>query len=80
MWRSPGHYVEWIMACKGLHPRTMSDFAFAAPLTETVLLSVIAIECQGKLAYDAGKGLFTNNKEANKYLQPPHIRKGWSFT
>jgi hypothetical protein len=80
MWRSPGHYVEWIMACKGLHPRTMSDFSFAAPLTETVLLSVIAIECEGKLAYDAGKGLFTNNKEANRYLQPPKIRKGWSFT
>ena len=80
MWRSPGHYVEWIMACKGLHPRTMSDFDFAAPLTETVLLSVVAMEFEGKLEYDAEKGLFTNNKEANKYLQPPHIRKGWSFT
>ena len=80
MWRSPGHYVEWIMGCKGLHPRTMSDFAFAAPLAETVLLSVIAIEFEGKLEYDAEKGMFTNNKEANKYLQPPHFRKGWSFT
>jgi hypothetical protein len=80
MWRSPGHYVEWIMACKGLHPKTMSDFALAAPLTETVLLSVIAIEIEGKLEYDAEKGQFTNNKEANRYLQPPSIRKGWSFT
>ncbi len=80
MWRSPGHFVEWIMACKGLNPRTMSDFAFAAPLTETVLLSVIAIEFEGKLEYDAKKGLFTNSNEVNKYLQPPHIRKGWSFT
>ncbi len=68
------------MACKGLHPRTKSDFAFAAPVTETVLLSVIASEFEGKLEYDATKSLFTNNKEANKYLQPPHIRKGWSFT
>src|ERR1039458_4191176 len=80
LWRSPGHYTEWIMACKGCIPRTMSDFAFAAPLAETVLLSVIAIEFEGKLEYDAEKGMFTNNKEANKYLQPPHFRKGWSFT
>jgi hypothetical protein len=58
----------------------MSDFAYAAPLAETVLLAVIALEFEGKLEWDAEKGMFTNNKEANKYLQPPHFRKGWSFT
>jgi hypothetical protein len=58
----------------------MSDFDFAAPLTETVLLSVVAMEFEGRLEYDAEKGLFTNNKAANKYLEPPRIRKGWSFT
>jgi len=79
MWRSPGHYVEWVMACKGQLPRTMSDFAFASPLAQTVLLSVVANEFEGKLQYDAEKGVFTNNKEANKYLQPPHIRKGWEY-
>jgi hypothetical protein len=79
MWRSPGHYVEWVMACKGLLPRTMSDFSFASPLAQTVLLSVIAIEYEGKLQYDAEKSVFTNNKDANKYLQPPHIRKGWEY-
>jgi hypothetical protein len=80
MWRSPGHYVEWVMACKGLLPRTMSDFAFASPLAQMVLLSTVAIEYEGKLEYDAEKGQFTNNKDANKYLQAPHFRKGWSFT
>jgi predicted dehydrogenase len=80
LWRSPGHYTEWIMACKGCIPRTMSDFAFAAPLTETVLLGVVALNFEGKLEWDSEKGIFTNNKEANKYLQPPHFRKGWSFT
>ena len=80
MWRSPGHYTEWIMACKGCIPRTMSDFAFASPLTETVLLGVVALNFEGKLDWDSDKGLFTNNKEANKHLQPPHFRKGWSFT
>ena len=80
MWRSPGHYTEWIMACKGSIPRTMSDFAFASPLTETVLLGVVALNFEGKLEWDSEKGVFTNNKEANTYLQPPHFRKGWSFT
>ena len=79
MWRSPGHYVEWVMACKGQLPRTMSDFAFASPLAQTVLLSVVANEYEGKLQYDAEKSVFTNNKDANKYLQPPHIRKGWEY-
>jgi hypothetical protein len=79
MWRSPGHYVEWVLACKGQLPRTMSDFAFASPLAQTVLLSVVANEFEGKLQYDAEKSVFTNNKDANKYLQPPHIRKGWEY-
>jgi len=79
MWRSPGHYVEWVMACKGQLPRTMSDFAFASPLAQMVLLSTVAIEFEGKLQYDAEKSVFTNNKDANKYLQAPHIRKGWEY-
>jgi predicted dehydrogenase len=80
LWRSPGHYLEWIMACKGCNPRTASDFSFAAPLAECVLLGVVALNFEGKLEWDSEKGIFTNNKEANKYLQPPHFRKGWSFT
>jgi hypothetical protein len=80
LWRSPGNYLEWIMACKGCLPQTASNFNVAAPLTECVLLGVVALNFEGKLEYDAEKGIFTNNKEANKYLQPPHFRKGWSFT
>jgi predicted dehydrogenase len=80
LWRSPGHYVEWIMACKGCIPQTASNFNVAAPLTECVLLGAVALNFEGKLEWDSAKGIFTNNKEANKYLQPPHFRKGWSFT
>jgi predicted dehydrogenase len=80
LWRSPGHYTEWIMACKGCIPQTASNFNVAAPLTECVLLGAVALNFEGKLEWDSAKGMFTNNKEANKYLQPPHFRKGWSFT
>jgi hypothetical protein len=45
-----------------------------------VLLGLVALNFEGKLEWDSEKGVFTNNKEANKYLQPPHFRKGWSFT
>ena len=40
--RSPGHYEEWIAACKG-GPRPMSNFDYAGPLTEIVLLGVLAL-------------------------------------
>ena len=34
--RSPGHYEEWLAACKG-GPRPVSNFDYAGPLTEIVL-------------------------------------------
>ncbi len=42
MARSPGHYEEWLQACKG-GPRPVSNFDYAGPLTETVLLGVLAL-------------------------------------
>jgi hypothetical protein len=44
-----------------------------------MLLGVIALRCEGKLEWDAAKGKFTNNADANKYLAPT-VRKGWSLT
>jgi hypothetical protein len=75
--RSPGHYRDWIRACKGGEP-ACSNFEAAAPFTEWMLLGVIALRVEGKLEYDPVKMRFTNNNEANKYLKPT-FRKGWSF-
>jgi predicted dehydrogenase len=75
--RSPGHYRDWIRACKGGAP-ACSNFSVAGPFVQWMLLGTIAMRFEGKLEWDAQKGLFTNNKEANKYLKP-HIRKGWKF-
>jgi len=74
--RSPGHYHDWIRACKGGDP-SCSNFNIAAPFTEWILLGTIALRCPGKLEWDAGKMKFTNNNDANKYLRPISIRKGW---
>jgi hypothetical protein len=75
--RSPGHYRDWIRACKGGDP-ACSNFNVAAPFVEWMLLGVIALRVEGKIEYDAAKMRITNNAEANKYLKPT-FRKGWSL-
>src|SRR5262249_23239678 len=64
--RSPGHYRDWIRACKGGEP-ACSNFNVAAPFVEWMVLGVIALRVEGKLEWDAAKMRFTNNSEANKY-------------
>jgi hypothetical protein len=76
--RSPGHYRDWIRACKGGDP-ACSNFSVAGPFTEWIVMGVIALHFDGKLEWDSAKMQFSNNKEANKYLKPA-FRKGWSFT
>jgi predicted dehydrogenase len=74
--RSPGHYGDWIRACKGGDP-ACSNFNVAVPFVEWMLLGVIALRTEGKLEWDAAKGRFSNNNEANKFLKPVY-RKGWT--
>ena len=74
--RSPGHYRDWIRACKGGDP-ACSNFNVAAPFVEWMLLGVVALRVEGKLEWDAAKMKFSNNAEANKYLRPM-TRKGRS--
>jgi hypothetical protein len=76
--RSPGHYRDWIRACKGGDP-ACSNFNVAAPFVEWMLLGVIAVRVDGKLEWDAAKGRFANNSDANKFLKPT-FRKGWTLS
>jgi predicted dehydrogenase len=73
--RSPGHYRDWIRACKGGEP-ACSNFSVAGPFAEWVTLGAIAYRVEGKLEWDSARQRFTNNAEANKYLRPV-FRKGW---
>ncbi len=75
--RSPGHFRNWLRACKGGEP-ACSNFDVAGPFTEWVLLGVVALRFEGRLEWDARKPKFTNNPEANNYIRP-RIRKGWKF-
>ena len=76
--RSPGHYRDWIRACKGGDP-ACSNFNVAAPFVEWMLLGVIALRVDGKLEWDGPKMRFANSAEANKYLKPT-FRKGWTLS
>jgi hypothetical protein len=75
--RSPGHYRDWIRACKGGDPAS-SNFNVASPFVEWMLLGVIALRVEGKIEWDSAKMRITNNAQANKYLKPT-FRKGWSL-
>jgi predicted dehydrogenase len=80
--RSSGHYQEWIQACKGGKPAG-SNFDWAGPLTESVLLGNVALRIQlredltlSKLHWDPATFRFTNLEEANQFLRREY-RAGW---
>jgi len=75
--RSPGHYRDWIRACKGGEP-ACSNFSKSGPFTEWVLLGSIALRFEGKLLWDGAQMKFTNNPEADQYVTPSY-RKGWTL-
>jgi hypothetical protein len=75
--RSPGHHAEWIEACKTGKP-TGSNFETAALLTEICILGTIALRAGKRLEWDAARMAFTNEPDANKYLQREY-RQGWSL-
>jgi predicted dehydrogenase len=68
---------EWVRAIRGGEP-AMSNFQYAAVLTETLLLGNAAVAAGKELKYDGSQGKFTNVEEANKLLgRTP--RKGWEI-
>ena len=82
--RVDDHYQEWIRACKG-GPIAGSNFEFAGPLAESVLLGNVALRVQlredltlCKLLWDSRNLRFTNLDEANNFLRRTY-RAGWSL-
>ena len=72
------HEMNWIRAIQG-EEKASSPFEYAAPLTETMLLGVVALHAPGQtLRYDGKKMEFTNNKDVNQFLQREY-REGWAI-
>jgi predicted dehydrogenase len=77
--RSPGHYKEWILACKG-EKAAEASFDYGGPLTEMVLLGNLAIRIKTgeKLEWDYEKMKITNHNKANRFISEPY-NNGWTL-
>lgn len=75
--QSPGHYIEWINACKTGSP-TGSNFSYAGRLTEAVLLGNVAYRIGKKLEWDSTNLKATNCPDAEQFIHREY-RKGWSL-
>jgi predicted dehydrogenase len=54
-----------------------SNFDYAAPLCEFVLLGNLAIRSQQSIQWDAAGMKVTNSESANQFLTRPSYREGW---
>ena len=75
--RSIGHREEWIEACRGGKP-AVSNFDYAGPLTEVVLLGNLAIRTGKKINWDGPNMKSTNVSRANNYVRRQY-RQGWTL-
>lgn len=85
--RSPGHYQQWIEACKNGTP-TSSNFDVAGPITECMLLGTVALRTgkergggcriRQKLYWDGPNMKITNDAAANELLHFKY-RQGWTL-
>jgi len=72
-----GHEMNWIRAIRG-EEKISAPFEQSGPLTETMLLGMVAMRADKPIEYDGAKGLITNLPDANVYLDREY-RKGWEL-
>jgi predicted dehydrogenase len=73
-----GHHAEWLRACRDRNVTTGSNFAYAAPMTEAVLLGNVALRVGRRIEYNADTGRANNEPRADRYLSREY-RRGWSL-
>ena len=72
------HEQNWIDACKN-GTQACSNFDYAGPMTETIVMGNLAIRNPGrKLQWDGENMKVTNVPEANQYVNEPY-REGWTL-
>lgn len=76
--RTGGHMQNWINACRSGGKASSSFADYAVPLSEIVMLGVIAKRTGQLLNWDSAKMRISNSPAANKLLYP-HIRESWKY-
>jgi len=71
------HYKEFIAACKGEIPQAMSNFDYAGPLTEFVLLGNVSLRVGSKINWDS-ENLKADVKGTDEFIRREY-RKGWTL-
>ena len=73
------HRLEWITACREHRPEMcMSNFGYAGPLTEALLLGCVAMRARKRIEWDGPNMRITNVPAANALLRREY-RKGWEL-
>jgi hypothetical protein len=73
--RGANHWKQFVEACRG-DDKTSTDFDYAGPLTEAVLLGGVAARFPStRIGWDS-RGLKFDLAAANQYVSAPY-RKGW---
>jgi predicted dehydrogenase len=72
------HYLEWISACHG-GPPARANYAYEAPIVETLLLGCIAVRTHESLLWDSNKFSFTQGSERAKALLKPTYRSPYTL-
>jgi predicted dehydrogenase len=75
--RSPGHYLEWIQACKD-GKQASADFAYSGLLTEANHLGNVAYRLGKKIEWDS-ENLRVKNVMGAEALIHREYRKGWEL-
>ncbi|HKL88909.1 MAG TPA: Gfo/Idh/MocA family oxidoreductase [Salinibacter sp.] len=74
-----GHEMNWIRAIRG-ETEPVSDFEYAAPLTEVMLLGLVSLRAgQRKIQYDPESVSITNLPDADQYLRRQNPRAPWAL-
>ena len=74
------HHNEWLNAIKANKPElALSNFDYAGPMTEGVLMGNLAIRAGVPIEWDAKAMRVTNDEKVNELVQGEY-RKGWELT
>ena len=73
-----GPIAEWFRAIKGEGPTPGSNFDYAVPLTEVVLLGAIAQRTGKTVEWDAENMTVKGQPELDSLIKEP-LRKGWAY-
>ena len=71
------HEQNWVQCCKS-GEQASSNFSYAGPLTEFVLLGNVAIRLGGKIEWDPKHIKAKGRPEADEWIRRPY-RRGWKL-